>query len=150
MKKRTLNASVIGMILAVACAIVVVLNLTDVAAHGSMDKSSEVAEINSAEHEGNEVDDYNLVVIEDEQLPAAAAPEESKSSRALLVIAIVSILVILIGYELWFENCNLRIITLAEESGELDFRKGVGRLHPFKAIDARRELESRAAEHYFR
>lgn len=150
MKKRTLNASVIGMILAAVCVIVVVLNLTDIAAHGSIDKSSEIATINNAEHEGTEVTGYDLVVIEEEQLPAAAAPEENKSSHAIWVIAIVSILVVLIGYELWFENCNLRIITLAEESGELGYRKGVGRLHPFKAMDARRELESRAAEHYFR
>lgn len=139
--------NIIGIILVLACALVVSIRLTNVTVHGSMDSAAVTI---GDDHEGTIVDEYDLIVLEDEQLPAAAKPEESKASNALWVIAIVSILVILIAYELWYENCNLRIKVLAAESGENSFSRRIGRLHPFRAIDVRHELESRAAEHYFK
>lgn len=140
-------ASILGFVLVLSCVIVLAVNLTDVTVHGSMDSAAVKI---SDDHAGAEVDNYDLIVLEDEELPAAAAPEESKANHALWVIAIVSVLVILIAYELWYENCNLRIKCLAVESGEDGFANGIGRLHPFKAMDARRDLEIRAAENYFR
>ena len=150
MKKSNVKntiATILGFVLVLSCVIVLIVNFTDVTVHGSMDSAAVTI---GDDHAGEELDNYDLIVIEDEELPAAAAPEESKAGNALWVIAIVSVLVILIAYELWYESCNLRIKYLAVESGEENLQKGIGRLHPFKAIDARRDLEIRAAENYFK
>lgn len=146
-KTKSKLSTIFAVALVLSCVIAVVLNFTDVTVHGSMDSAAVTI---SEDHEGAEVNDYDLIVLEDEELPAAAAPEESKAGNAVWVIAIVSALVILISYEFWYENCNLRIKCIAVESGEENFSKGIGRLHPFRAMDIRRDLEIRAAENYFK
>ena len=145
--KKSKIGSWIGTLLVLACVLILAVKFTDVPVHGSMDSAAVTI---GDDHAGTEGDSYDFVVLEDEQLPAAAAPEESKASKALWVILVVSLLVVLIAYELWYENCNLRIKDLAVESGETGFIKGIGRLHPFKAMDVRRELETKAAEYYFK
>lgn len=146
MKKNRIGG-LIGILLVLSCVIVVSVKLTGINVNGSMDS---VAVAISDDHEGTEVNNYDFIILEDEELPAASAPVENNSSNAPWVILFVSAIVALISYELWYENCNLRIKALVAESGETGFKAGIGRLHPFRTIDARRELETRAAEHYFR
>ena len=139
----------IGVILTVCLLMVGFINLTGLTVKGSMDAVSTETEI---AHAGEEIDDYDLIVMEDEELPAAAvAPVENKASKALWVMTAVFVLVLLIGYELWYEGMLGRIKTLSVgDSQEDGILKDVSRLHPFKTVNARKEMESKAAEEYFK
>ena len=139
----------IGVILTVCLLMVGFINLTGLTVKGSMDAVSTETEI---AHAGEEIDDYDLIVMEDEELPAAAvAPVENKASKALWVMTAVFVLVLLIGYELWYEGMLGRIKTLSVGDSEEDgILKDVSRLHPFKTVNARKEMESKAAEEYFK
>ncbi|MBQ7581595.1 MAG: hypothetical protein IJU25_02115 [Lachnospiraceae bacterium] len=148
-KNRTNTISIItGAVIIVSILLALIIHLTGVKVHGSMDAVSEETAI---VHAGTEINDYDLVVLEEEELPAAAAPLENKASKALWVMTAVFVLVLLVGYELWYENCEARIKALSvgdrEEAGIL---RGVNRLHPFRAMNARREMEIKAAEVYFK
>lgn len=100
---------------------------------------------------GAEIEDYDFVVIEEEQLPAAAKPEVNHSNSALWVIAIVIAAVLLVSYELWYESCSARIAALAAgEEDEPVMLAGIGRLHPIHSVMIRREMEARAAQRYFK
>ena len=150
MKNRTNTISIVtGAVLAAFVLLALLIHLTGVRVQGSMDTTSEDTAI---VHAGTEIDDYDLVVLEEEELPAAAtAPIESKASKALWVMTAVFVLVLLVGYELWYENCEARIKALSiGDSEEAVILSGVNRLHPFKAMNARREMESKAAEVYFK
>ena len=150
MKNRTNTISIVtGAVLVAFILLALLVHLTGVRVQGSMDSVSDEATI---AHAGTEIDDYDLVVLEEEELPAAAtAPIESKASKALWVMTAVFVLVLLVGYELWYENCEARIKALSiGDSEEAVILSGVNRLHPFKAMNARREMESKAAEVYFK
>ena len=139
----------LGVILAVCVVMACVFNLTGLTVKGSMDAVSTETEI---AHAGQEINDYDLIVMEDEQLPAAAAaPVDNKASKALWVMTAVFVLVLLIGYELWYEGMLGRIKTLSVGDSEEDgILKDVSRLHPFKTVNARKEMETKAAEEYFK
>ena len=139
----------IGVILTVCLLMVGFINLTGLTVKGSMDAVSTETEI---AHAGEEIDDYDLIVLEEEELPAAAvAPVENKASKALWVMTAVFVLVLLIGYELWYEGMLGRIKTLSVGDNEEDsILKDVSRLHPFKTVNARKEMETKAAEEYFK
>ena len=139
----------IGVILTVCLLMVGFINLTGLTVKGSMDAVSTETEI---AHAGEEIDDYDLIVLEEEELPAAAvAPVENKASKALWVMTAVFVLVLLIGYELWYEGMLGRIKTLSVgDSQEDGILKDVSRLHPFKTVNARKEMETKAAEEYFK
>ena len=149
MKNRTKQISiVITSILAFGIILTLVMHLTGVKVQGSMDAVSSDSKI---VHAGTEVEDYNFTVIEDEELPAAAAPIESKASKALWVMTVVFVMVLLIGYELWYEATQARIKALSVgDREEADILQGVNRLHPFRAMNAKREMEIKAAEEYFK
>ena len=150
MRKRMKGIGItIGVILTVCLLMVGFINLTGLTVKGSMDAVTTETEI---AHAGEEIDDYDLVVLEEEELPAAAAaPVENKASKALWVMTAVFILVLLIGYELWYEGMLGRIKALSVGDSEEDgILKGIGRLHPFRTVNARREMETKAAEEYFK
>lgn len=135
-------------VLAVCIMLAVFFHLTGVRVQGSMDAASKDAAI---VHAGTEINDYDLVILEEEELPAAAAPVDNQASKALWVMTSAFILVLLIGYELWFENTQARIRALSMGNPDEDpLMRGVNRLHPIKALQARRDMEFRAAEIYFR
>lgn len=100
-------------------------------------------------HDGEMIQGYDLVIIEDEQLPAAATPEKNHADSAAWVIILTCVVVFLIGYELWYEACLARIKALTITDEDRKIAKSFNRFSPFKAVAARRELESRAAESYF-
>ena len=149
MKNRTKQFGiVITSILAFGIILTLTMHLMGVKAQGSVDA---VASDTKIEHAGTEVEDYYFTVIEDEELPAAAAPVESKASKALWVMTVVLVMVLLIGYELWYEATQARIKALSVgDREEADILHGVNRLHPFRAMNAKREMEIKAAEEYFK
>lgn len=149
MKNRTNSISIISGIIIAACILLALfIHLTGVKVQGSMDA---VTEDTAIVHAGTEIDDYSFVVLEDEELPAAASPIESKASKALWVMTAVFLVVTLVGYELWYENCESRIRALSVgDKEEAHILRGVNRLHPFRAMQARREMEIKAAEVYFK
>ena len=138
-----------GVIISICLALTLILHMSGLTVQGAMETAEAGTEI---EHAGVEVENYDLVVLEDEEVPGAAtAPVESKATMALWVMAAAFIIVLLIGYELWYESIQSRIEGLCvgdkEEEGIL---KGVNRLHPFRTLNAKREMETKAAEDYFK
>ena len=149
-KNRTKEICIItGVIISLCIVLTLVLHLTGVSVKGAMDTNAADSEI---VHAGAEITDYNLIVLEDEELPAAAAaPVEDKASKALWVMTAAFIGVLLIGYELWYEGTQSRIKALSVgDKEEEQILRGVNRLHPFRAINAKKEMESKAAEVYFK
>ncbi len=149
-KNRTKEICIItGVLLSLCIVLTLILHLTGVSVKGAMDTTASDQEI---VHAGAEINDYNLIVLEDEELPAAAAaPVEDQASKALWVMTAAFIGVLLIGYELWYEGTQARIKALSVgDREEEQILRGVSRLHPFRALNAKKEMESKAAEEYFK
>ncbi len=149
-KKRIKEICIImGVIISICLALTLILHMSGLTVQGAMETAQAGTEI---EHTGEEVDNYDLVVLEEEEIPGAAvAPEESRATMALWVMAAAFIIVLLIGYELWYESLQSRIEALSVgDKAEEGILKGVNRLHPFKTINAKREMENKAAQDYFK
>lgn len=146
MKKNGIK-KIVGMIIALSVVFGVV------AGSAAIVKASQSAEAAKVAEQGTEIRDYDFVVLEEEEVPGAAMPTplESSAPHAIWVMALMLIGVLLIGYELWFENLQSRAQVLAQEGyNNKAYLSEITRLHPFRAMDAKKEMESRAAEVYFR
>lgn len=96
------------------------------------------------------IENYDLVVIEEEMLPAAAAPEMDGSGAVKWVISIVLITAALIAYEIWYESVRTRVQELAYTSQRSrEMAESASRFHPFRLLSLRKDLEMFAAERYF-
>ncbi len=146
MKKNGIK-KIIGMIIALSVVFGVV------AGSAAIVKASQNAEAAKVAEQGTEIKSYDFVILEEEEVPGAAMPTplESSAPHAIWVMVLMLIGVLLIGYELWFENLQSRAQVLAQEGyNNTACLNEINRLHPFKAMDAKKEMELRAAEYYFR
>ncbi len=97
-----------------------------------------------------EIENYDLIIIEEEALPAAAAPVDNHSGVVKWVIIAALLITVVTSYEIWYERLYARVQSL--NYGNYDGRelgKHVSRLHPIRLVNAKKEMEISAAQHYF-
>ncbi len=143
MKKDRLVKGMIGLAAAVFVAIPAGLSHQSVLA---AEAEKEVAV--KSEAQGDALEDYDLVVIQEEQVPLAPFAE-TNYDRIAVGVVFLSLLVLLSGgYGLWYLSCRKRILALSVNLPEDEAKKARGNstfFHPFKAARAEREIENRVA-----
>ena len=97
-----------------------------------------------------EIENYDLIIIEEEALPAAAAPVDNHSEAVKWVIIAALLITVVTSYEIWYERLYARVQSLDYGNYEgKELGKKASRLHPIRLVNAKKEMEISAAQHYF-
>lgn len=143
MKKDRLVKGMIGLAAAVFIAIPAGLSHQSVLA-----AEAEKEAVVKSEAQGDALEDYDLVVIQEEPVPLAPFAEKSYD-RIVVGVVFLSLTVLLSsGYGLWYLSCRKRILALSLNLPADEAKKARGEItffHPFKAARAEREIENRIA-----
>lgn len=143
MKKDRLVKGMIGLAAAVFIAIPAGLSHQSVLA-----AEAEKGAVVKSEAQADALEDYDLVVIQEEPVPLAPFAEKNYD-RIVVGVVFLSLTVLLSGgYGLWYLSCRKRILALSVNLPADEAKKARGEItffHPFKAVRAEREIENRIA-----
>lgn len=95
--------------------------------------------------------DYDLVVIQEEEVPLASVPEQNYNGAAVWVVALVLCTVLLIAYAGWYSINKNRTMLLLEKFPKAEAEKMcrlIAFLHPIKTARAEKEIENRIASQF--
>ncbi len=110
--------------------------------------------VNAAEQkEGTKLQDYDLVVIQDEDVPLAIPVEHNYTGLAVWVVCGTAIILALGVYGIWYYACKRRISALLVNLSDSEARKlmsDVCFFHPRKAMQTEKEIENRIVDEYVR
>ena len=123
---------------------------------GIMHQSPLAAETEGSEMTENVVleeasQDYDLVVLQDEAVPLAAAPEHNYGSMVIWVVSLSLIIAIAATYGVWYTVYRKRILALTEALPQAEaekIREDVTFLHPMKVARTEKEIENRIASSF--
>ncbi|HOO27532.1 MAG TPA: hypothetical protein PLU43_03635 [Lachnospiraceae bacterium] len=97
------------------------------------------------------VQNYDLVVVQDEEVPLASAPEVNYGRTILWVVSLTVTAVLLLTYFLWYSVYKRRILFLIGRLPEAEaesIRRMVTIFHPIRAMQTEKEIENRIAAEY--
>lgn len=118
--------------------------------------AAETSEENSAASDvvlEEALQDYDLVVIQDEEVPLASAPEQNYNGVVIWVVALILCAALLISYAWWYSICKNRTMVLLERLPKAEaekIRSFVTILHPIKTVQAEKEIENRIASQFMK
>ncbi len=94
------------------------------------------------------LEDYDLVVIQEDPVPLAPFAEPDYDGAAVRVVSLSLLILMSGGYGLWYLTRRRRILALSvnlPDSEAKEVRENIPFFHPLKAAQIEREIEDRIA-----
>lgn len=104
-----------------------------------------------SEAQSEALEEYDLVVIQEEPVPLAPFADKNYDLIVVLVVFLSLIVLLSVGYCLWYLSCRRRIWALSVNLPADEAEKARGDttiFHPLRTARAEREIENRIASEF--